>query len=152
MGIRILAVGKKHESWVGDGISRYESRLRKPCQVNWQLVAHSQRDAEAARNEESTRILSKIKSDETVVLLDERGTMFDSFGWAQTMQRAVESGVGLTIVIGGSFGVDDRVRQRAKHVWSLSNLVFPHQLVRLMLVEQIYRAQEILSGGGYHHA
>ncbi|HUH57112.1 MAG TPA: 23S rRNA (pseudouridine(1915)-N(3))-methyltransferase RlmH, partial [Pseudomonadales bacterium] len=52
----------------------------------------------------------------------------------------------------GSYGVDNRIRERAKHVWSLSNLVFPHQLVRLMLVEQIYRAQEILSGGGYHHA
>ncbi|HUH53753.1 MAG TPA: 23S rRNA (pseudouridine(1915)-N(3))-methyltransferase RlmH [Microbacteriaceae bacterium] len=152
MVIRILAVGKRHESWVGEGITRYESRLRKPFQINWQLVAHSQRGAEAAREEESDRILNKIKDNETVVLLDERGTMFDSFGWAQTMQRSIESGVGLTIVIGGSYGVDNRIRERAKHVWSLSNLVFPHQLVRLMLVEQIYRAQEILSGGGYHHA
>ena len=57
----------------------------------------------------------------------------------------------MVVVIGGAFGVDQSVHQRADLVWSLSNLVFPHQLVRLMLVEQVYRSQEIMAGSGYHH-
>ena len=69
MSIRILAIGKKHENWVSDGIARYEQRLRKPFDVTWQLLPHSAREGEAARAEESDRILSKLDRDAFVVLL-----------------------------------------------------------------------------------
>ena len=71
MSIRILAIGKKHENWVGDGIARYEQRLRKPFDVTWQLLPHSAREGEAARAEESDRILSKLDRDAFVVLIDD---------------------------------------------------------------------------------
>lgn len=151
MSIKILAIGKKHESWVGDGIARYEQRLRKPFDVSWQLLPHSAREGEAARAEESERILSKLDRDTFVVLLDERGQNVDSPALAGRLQGAFDSAKQVAVIIGGAYGVDDRVRQRADFVWSLSKLVFPHQLVRLILVEQLYRAQEIAGGRPYHH-
>ena len=151
MSVRILAVGKRHETWVSDGIDRYEKRLRKPFDAGWQLLPHSSRDGEAARTEESDRILAKLGRDEFVVLLDERGRNVDSPQLAATLRGAFDAGRQVTVLIGGAFGVDDRVRSRADFVWSLSKLVFPHQLVRLILAEQLYRAQEIAAGRPYHH-
>lgn len=151
MTVRILAVGKKHENWVSDGVARYERRLRKPFDVSWQLLPHSARDGDAARVEESDRILAKTDRDAFVVLLDERGAGVDSPALARTLQDAFDGGRSVTLVIGGAYGVDDRVRSRADFVWSLSKLVFPHQLVRLIVAEQLYRAQEIAGGRPYHH-
>ncbi|KAM9861964.1 23S rRNA (pseudouridine(1915)-N(3))-methyltransferase RlmH [Leucobacter sp. BZR 635] len=151
MGIRVLAVGKKHESWVSDGIDRYEKRLRKPFDVSWQLLPHSAREGDAARSEESERILQKVDRDAFLVLLDERGHNVDSPALATRMQAAFDGGKQIVIVIGGAYGVDDEVRARANFQWSLSKLVFPHQLVRLILAEQLYRAQEIAGGRPYHH-
>ena len=151
MAIRILAVGKKHESWVLDGIDRYEKRLAKPWQTKWQLLPHSAREGEAARAEESERILSKVGPDDFLVLLDERGKNLDSPELSRTVRGALDASRPVTLVIGGAYGVDDRVRARANVVWSLSKLVFPHQLVRLIIAEQLYRAQEIAGGRPYHH-
>ncbi len=147
MSVRILAVGKKHESWVSDGIGRYEKRL----DAAWQLLPHSSREGDTARAEESDRLLGKLDRDAFVVLLDERGRNVDSPSLARTLQGAFDSGKTVTVIIGGAYGVDDRVRSRADFVWSLSQLVFPHQLVRLMLVEQLYRSQEISANRSYHH-
>lgn len=151
MSVRILAVGKKHERWVADGIARYEQRLRKPFDTRWQLLPHSVRDGEGARGEESDRILAKLDRSDLVVLLDERGANVDSPALAARLRGAFDAGRTVCVIIGGAYGVDDRVRRRADFVWSLSKLVFPHQLVRLILAEQVYRAQEISAGRPYHH-
>ncbi|WP_205881178.1 23S rRNA (pseudouridine(1915)-N(3))-methyltransferase RlmH [Leucobacter insecticola] len=151
MTVRILAIGKKHENWVTDGIARYEKRLRKPFDVSWQLLPHSSREGDAARAEESERILAKLDRGAFVILLDERGRNIDSPALAATMQGAFDAGRAVVVIIGGAYGVEDRVRDRADFVWSLSKLVFPHQLVRLILAEQLYRAQEIAGNRPYHH-
>ena len=151
MPIRIVAVGKKHESWVAEGIERYEKRLKRPFTTEWVLLPHSVRDGDSARQEESERVLSRIASDDWVVLLDERGKMLSSPNLSATLLSPLESSKNVTVIIGGAYGVDASVHQRANIVWSLSPLVFPHQLVRLILVEQVYRAQEIAGGGPYHH-
>lgn len=152
MSVRILAVGRKHEPWVADGIARYERRLRTPFDTGWHLLSHSARNGEAARAEESDRVLAKVDRGAFLVLLDERGENVDSPRIAATLRRAFDAGRSVTVVIGGAYGVDDRVRQRADFVWSLSRLVFPHQLVRLILAEQLYRAQEIDARRPYHHS
>ncbi len=151
MSIRVLAVGKKHESWIQEGLERYSQRLRKPFDVAWQMLPHSSREGEAARTEESARIMEKLGPDDIVFLLDERGKQFDSIQLSQQLQRRFDSGKRVTIVIGGAYGVTEAFRQRSDVVWSLSQLVFPHQLVRLILIEQVYRAQEISAGRQYHH-
>ena len=152
MAVRILAVGKKHESWVLEGIGRYERRLKKPFDTEWILLPHSSYEGDRAREEESERLLSRIKSDDIVILLDERGKNLSSPELASLLLEPLESSRQVVIIIGGAYGVDSSIHNRATTIWSLSRLVFPHQLVRLLLVEQLYRAQEISRGGAYHHS
>lgn len=151
MPIKIITVGKKHEPWVAEGIERYEKRLRAPFSIEWVLLPHSSLEGDRARREESERILSRLQDDDHVVLLDERGKALDSPAVSQLLAAQLDTSRTVTLVIGGAYGVDDSVQQRAQLIWSLSPLVFPHQLVRLILTEQLYRAQEIYRGGSYHH-
>lgn len=149
--IRVLAVGKKHESWVAEGIERYQKRLKRPFDIEWTLLPHSSLDNDQARREESERILARLKDDEYVILLDERGGIVDSPSLSRKLQVPLETSRKVVIIIGGAYGVDNSIHQRADFTWSLSWLVFPHQLVRLILVEQLYRSQEIATGRPYHH-
>ena len=151
MSLRIVAVGKKHEAWLQVGIQRYQKRLKQPFLTEWVLLPHSPADGPSARQEESGRILSRLNTHDYVVLLDERGKLLDSPGLSHTLQAQFNHSRPVTIVIGGAYGVYERVHARADLVWSLSPLVFPHQLVRLVLIEQLYRAQEIAAGNPYHH-
>jgi len=149
--IRIIAIGKKHESWVQEGILRYEKRLKRPFATEWLLLPHSARDGYASRQEESERIAAKLTDDEFVVLLDEKGKNIDSPALAGLLKEPLDHAMRVTVIIGGAYGVNEALVKRANFVWSLSLLVFPHQLVRLVLVEQLYRAQEIANNGPYHH-
>ena len=149
--MKIIAIGKKHEKWVLNGIELFEKRLKKPFDLKWDILPHSNFAEEKAREEETQRILAKIKPSDFVILLDERGKNISSPELAKMLSNGFVNSQNFVIVIGGAFGVSEELRQRANFVWSLSKLVFPHQIVRLILVEQIYRAQEISSGGKYHH-
>jgi hypothetical protein len=149
--MRIIAIGKKHEKWVSSGIELFEKRLKKPFDLKWDILPHSNFAEEKAREEETQRILAKIKPSDFVILLDERGKNISSPELAKMLSNGFVNSQNFVIIIGGAFGVADELLQRANFVWSLSKLVFPHQIVRLILVEQIYRAQEISSGGKYHH-
>lgn len=151
MSIRIIAVGKKHESWIKEGIERHEERLRKPFDVEWILLPHSSREGREARQEESERIRSKLMAEDFVILLDERGMQLDSPAFSRLLQDGLMEHARITVVVGGAYGVDEELRTRANAVLSLSKMVFPHQMVRLILVEQIYRAEQIVRGGAYHH-
>jgi len=151
MSLHILAIGKKHESWVVEGIERYQKRLKAPFLAEWILVAHSSLDGLRARQDESERILSRLDAYDFIVLLDERGKELDSPTFAGVLKAELDRSQKVLIIIGGAFGVTDALRDKAHLVWSLSPLVFPHQLVRLILVEQLYRAQQITLGGSYHH-
>ena len=149
--MKIIAIGKKHEKWVLNGIELFEKRLKKPFNLSWDILPHSNFVEEKAREEETQRILAKIKPSDFVILLDERGKNISSPELAKMLSNGFVNSQNFVIIIGGAFGVSEELRKRANFVWSLSKLVFPHQIVRLILVEQIYRAQEISSGGKYHH-
>lgn len=149
--LSVVTIGKKHESWVQDGLERYQKRLRAPWNVQWILLPHSSLEGQAARQEESERILGRLNSSQYVILLDETGDMLASPQLSVQLEQRFTSGKKIAFVIGGAYGVSPALRARADAVWSLSPLVFPHQLVRLILIEQLYRAQEIARGGEYHH-
>jgi 23S rRNA (pseudouridine1915-N3)-methyltransferase len=151
MKITVLTVGKKHDSAIADAINEYISRLNRVIKTEWQIIAPSGKDNLLARDEESTVILNKIDQKNTVWLLDERGDQIDSPSLAQYLTKAQFKAEDLVIIIGGAYGVNDSVRERADFVWSLSKLIFPHQLVRLIMAEQLYRATEITRGSNYHH-
>ena len=150
--ITILAIGKKHEDWIQPGLDRYEKRLKQPWDVRWELLPHSSLDGQQARQEESERLLKRLDTSTIVVLLDETGKQLDSPTLADYSEQQFNHGKSITFIIGGAFGVTEELKTRVDFVWSLSPLVFPHQLVRLILIEQLYRAQEITRGGQYHHS
>lgn len=151
MSLQILVIGKKHESWVLEGIERYQKRLKAPFLPEWVLMAHSSFDGVKARQDESGRILSRLTAYDFIILLDERGQTLDSPSLACVLEEQLDRSKKVLIIIGGAFGVTDELRDKAHLVWSLSPLVFPHQLVRLILTEQLYRSQQIIGGGSYHH-
>ena len=150
--IKVIAIGKKHESWVAEGTERYQKRLKPPFDIEWVLLPHSTLNGTQARENESQAIMAKLSQSDYVILLDERGGMYDSPALAQKLNNLFSNSQNVVLVIGGAYGVDGTLMERANLKWSLSPLVFPHQLVRLIMAEQIYRAQEISSGGPYHHS
>lgn len=151
MSIKVITVGKKHEPWTVDGIERYQKRLHKPFDTEWHIIAHSSYEGPRARQEESERILKTINVNDFVILLDERGKNLSSPEISDQLSKTFSISRPAVIIIGGAYGVDNTIHKRADLVWSFSKLVFPHQLVRLILAEQIYRAQSIHDGAPYHH-
>lgn len=149
--IEIITVGKKHEPWVEAGIMSYSKRLQRPWDIKWEHLPHSSLEGTRARLEESQRILKRLDGKPFVALLDETGQLIDSPALARTFSDRLDYGTTITLIIGGAYGVDKTIHDRADLVWSLSSLVFPHQMVRLMVTEQIYRSQQITQGHDYHH-
>lgn len=151
MSIRIITVGKRHEAWVADGIDRFAKRLKKPYDLAFKFVPHTTAGEQRSRDEGSAAIMKQLRPTDHVMLLDERGRNFSSPQLAGHLQQLFDRSHNIALVVGGAYGVNDQLRARADTMWSLSNLVFPHQLVRLMVTEQVYRAQEISAGRPYHH-
>ena len=114
-------------------------------------AAHSGRDAGRAVEKESDAILKQIAPRDSVILLDEKGRQRSSRELAALFDELSRGGGSLTLVLGGAYGVDERVRARAGVTLSLSRLTFPHQLARVILLEQIYRSLTLREGHGYHH-
>lgn len=147
MKLLIISPGKTHDRTVLDGIEEYQTRLDARFDVAWAFPSAGDKASEAKS------ILKLLKDTDVVVLLDERGKDIDTPRLATLLDTHLQSGTKrLVFIIGGAFGVADEVRERAQATLKLSSLVFPHMLVRLMLIEQLYRAQSILKGTGYHHA
>jgi 23S rRNA (pseudouridine1915-N3)-methyltransferase len=152
MKIVIIAVGKAHDALFKDAIVVFGSRIERYFSCEWKLIPASKREGDALKKEEGDAILKTVESNDFVVLLDERGKSLSSLDFSQFIDRQMTSGVKrLVFIIGGAFGVSTDVLQRANSTISLSRMVFPHQLVRLILVEQLYRALSIIKGEKYHH-
>ena len=141
--IRVYAGGKKSKNWVLEGQNEYEKRLKKPFDAQF-LYLEDQKIADLAHN-------WPFKASQYTILLDERGENISSPELSQRLEKAFLDGKEVVFIIGGPYGVLPEVREKADFVWSFSKLVFPHELMRIMLAEQIYRAQEIARGGKYHH-
>ncbi len=110
------------------------------------------RSANPISKKEGEIILNTLQKDDYLVALDERGKQFSSEKLAQFIEaRAADRVKNLVFLIGGAYGIDESVMKRSNYQWSLSQLVFPHQLVRLILAEQIYRACTIIRNEKYHH-
>lgn len=157
MKIWFWSVGKEHDNYVKEGIEDFTRRISKYYPVYWKILPAARQTAGSIEAEikklEAQTILNALQKDDFVVLLDERGKQITSPQLATFIeQRAVDGVKQLIFIIGGAFGADDILAKRARLVWSLSMLVFPHQLVRLMLAEQVYRACTIIRNEKYHHS
>ncbi len=155
MKITILAIGKKHDPKLKSSIEDYCSRLAHYTTLEWNLVEAKispSQSSDEIRNIESKELVKHISNEDIVILLDETGIQLSSPELANKLQTYMNRGTKrIVLVIGGAFGVTEDFKQRANFIWSLSKLVFPHQLVRLLLAEQLYRAYTILANEKYHH-
>jgi 23S rRNA (pseudouridine1915-N3)-methyltransferase len=153
MKISIWSVGKNHEAYIKDGVAEFTKRINHYYPIDWLIIAPSKATQPAAiKKEEAQNIMKPMASTDVLILLDETGKMLNSPGLAQLIQqKANQSTQKIIFLIGGAYGVSDDIKKRANHTWSLSQLVFPHMLVRLILSEQIYRACSILANEKYHH-
>ena len=156
MKIECWSVGKQHDSYVKEGIELFTKRTSHYYSIHWKIVPNIKNAAafspEQLREKEGEIILDSIKKDQVVFLLDEKGKNISSPMLGTKILKQAELGTNcLIFLIGGAHGVSDAVIRKANFVWSISELVFPHQLVRLILAEQIYRACSINNNEKYHH-
>ncbi len=157
MRIELWSFGKAHEPYVKSGIEEFTKRLNHYFKTEWILIPTPKNTGMLSeldlKKKEGAIILDWLGPDDYLVLLDERGKNITSTELATFLQKKADIGTKkLVFLIGGAFGVDPTVQQRAQFTWSLSKLVFPHQLVRLLLAEQLYRAGTILKNERYHHS
>jgi 23S rRNA (pseudouridine1915-N3)-methyltransferase len=157
MKIQLWSIGKPHENFVKEGIDMFTKRISNYFTVEWNIIPMPKNagimEPQILKIKEGEAILAGLQRDDYLVLLDEKGKHLKSEAFSKFIeQRSVESIKHLVFLIGGAYGVSNEVKKRANYTWSLSELVFPHQLVRLILVEQIYRACSIIRNEKYHHA
>ncbi len=153
--INVVAVGKVKEKYFTDGIAEYAKRLSKYCEFNLIEVSeenYSKIDSaliNTVKEKECERILPHLKGHVFVMAIE--GKKLSSEKLAKTIKDLTDNGTGvITFVIGGSYGVSDRIKTKADGLLSFSDMTFPHTLFRLMLTEQIYRAFSINNGSAYH--
>ncbi len=157
MKIHLWSIGKNHEPHVNLGVEDFTNRISKYFKVEWNIIATPKNAGLLSetdlKKKEGEILLNLLTKDDYLVALDERGKQMSSEALAGFIQqRANESVKRFIFLIGGAYGIDEAVLKRADYKWSLSQLVFPHQLVRLILAEQIYRACTILRNEKYHHS
>lgn len=154
MHIRLIAVGDRQPGWVDDAFKNYSGRFPREWKFRIDCIATARRSknnkTQNAMDAECEQILSRIKSTEQVVLLDERGKQLTSQALATRLIDWQTDGRDLCFVIGGPDGVADACRQRADTIWSLSALTLPHGLARVLFSEQMYRAWSLQTGHPYH--
>jgi 23S rRNA (pseudouridine1915-N3)-methyltransferase len=151
--LSILSVGKSHDAYIKEGVEQFTKRIGHYFAIDWQLITPSKlTEPSQIKKAEAASILKALAATDVLVLLDEKGKMISSLGLAKLIQqKANQSAQRIVFLIGGAYGVDDEIKSRSNFTWSISELVFPHMLVRLILAEQIYRACSILANEKYHH-
>jgi len=157
MKFQFWSVGKTHEPYVKEGIELFTKRISNYYPVEWNIIPMPKNAASLSetdlKKKEGEIISGLLQKDDYLVLLEETGKMLGSEELANFIQqRANESTKHIVFLIGGAYGVSDDIKKRANYTWSLSKLVFPHQLVRLILAEQVYRACSINRNEKYHHS
>ena len=146
MKILAITVGKKHDKEIVTAIEKYQKRLKKFCDFTWDYIPTSNVDSECLAIEK------RINADDFVLLLDETGQSLNNQQLAETIEEVQnKSTKRLVFIIGGAYGVNYTIISKVSLVMSFSSLVFPHQIMRLLLVEQLYRSYSLLAGSNYHH-
>lgn len=156
MQINIMAVGTRLEPWIYQGVDAYKARLPRHLNLSLIEVPVARRTGAGAVapavEVEGERLLRQVRPDDLTLALDERGKQWSSADLAAELKSWLDRYPRIAILIGGPDGLSEGCKARADRLWSLSHLTFPHGLVRILLVEQIYRAWTILQGHPYHRA
>lgn len=157
--INIICVGTIKEQYLKDAISEYKKRLSKYASINIEEVKEARIDSfdnealiKKTLDEEGERVLKKINKDDYLILVDLHGKEITSTEFAEVMSNLKNKGCStIDFVIGGTLGLSDQLRNRSNYKLCLSKMTFPHQLTRVILLEQIYRTFKINNNESYHH-
>lgn len=158
MNIRIVAVGKVKEKYIQEGIKEFSKRLSRYCSLDIVEIDDekapenlSEKEMDIVKKKEGDRILSKIPQNTFIISLEIEGKQLSSEDLSNKIEGLMIDGVNdITFIIGGSLGLSEEVRNRSNFKLSFSKMTFPHQLMRLILLEQIYRGFRIMKGEPYH--
>ncbi|HWV64942.1 23S rRNA (pseudouridine(1915)-N(3))-methyltransferase RlmH [Chitinophaga sp.] len=156
MKIQLWSIGKEHDPYIRDGMAVFQKRLQHYVDFEVKLIPTVKQAGSLSvpelKKQEAKIILDMLQPTDFLLALDEKGKMMTTVQFADFLQQRNNAGTRqLIILIGGAFGIDDAVLQRAQLKMSLSPLTFPHQLVRLIFTEQLYRAYTVLNREKYHH-
>lgn len=155
MRISLILIGKTKERYLQEGIEEYVKRLKRYIPFKVEVIPdgkHSRKtDVNLVKKSEGEQILQRVRNQDHVILLDERGKTFSSEGFATHLADLEGKTGSVVFVVGGAYGFSEEVYGRANEKFSLSKMTFSHQMVRLIFTEQLYRAYTILRGEPYHH-
>lgn len=156
MKVSLLMVGKTDFDYIEKGILLYQERIKKYSSFETVCIKTTKKSKSVSplqiKKDEGTGLIHKLQPSDFVVLLDERGKEIDSPGLASFIENKMATGTKkLVFIIGGAYGFSEEIYQRANEKISLSKMTFSHQLVRLIFMEQFYRAFTIIRGEPYHH-
>jgi len=156
MKITLLSIGKTEDAYIREGIDKYLKRLKHYTKLELVDLPELKNTKALTQDQQKTKeaemIFKKITNTDFLILLDEKGMELTSSQFASYLdKKAISSTANIVFVIGGPYGFDSTVYQRANDKLSLSRMTFSHQMVRLFFVEQLYRAHTIIKGEPYHH-
>lgn len=153
MKFEFYFIGKTTEAYLNEGIENYCKKLGHYMNSGIKIFPSStEKNSSKALRDESSKILKTIMPLDFVVVLDEKGKQFSSLEMSREIQKILNRSYSRMIfVIGSAYGIDDELKKRADIILSFSRFTFTHQMIRLMLVEQVYRAMTILKNESYHH-
>jgi len=154
MQINLISVGNRMPSWVQQGYEEYAKRLPRECELLLKEIAPGKRgknnDIARIVKDEGERMLAAIPNSAHIVALDIPGKPWTTPDLAKAMERWFAGGQPIALLIGGPDGLAESAKQRTQEFWSLSNLTFPHPLVRIIVAEQLYRAWSLINHHPYH--
>ena len=157
MQLSLIATGKTNAKWIEEGIENYAKRMVRYGKFKYVETPNlkskfAKADSKVVMREEAVLQSKFLEGVDFLILLDERGKVYDSVQFSKYIEKLQVRGLKhVAFLIGGPYGFDPSIRERANATWALGPLTFPHQLIRIFAVEQIYRAHTILKGEPYHH-
>lgn len=154
MKIQIILIGKNKDQWVNAAMDDFLRKLKPYTEINIQVLKEEKitkaQDVNQIKKMEGERILATVQKDFALIVLDEQGKHLKSKALADLIEAKIDLGQNIAFVIGGALGLSPEVKQKADLILSFSCLTFTHQMIRIFLLEQIYRAFNILKGTEYH--
>ena len=156
MKLALLQTGKTDEAYIRDAVAVYEKRIAKYARFEMITLPDIRNaknmPASVLKEKEGEQMLSIFRPDDLIILLDDKGREYTTMEFASFLKdRLMSSKKRILFVVGGAWGFDDKIYERADHKLSLSRLTFSHQLVRLLFAEQLYRVLTVIAGDPYHH-
>ena len=155
MRIKIVCLGKTKQKFIEEGIKEYQKRISKYVKLDWQILPDiklaGNKTIEIVKDQEANILEKSFPASSFIIVLDENGKEYSSDKFAKYLEEKLNIGKDIVFVIGGVYGLSERILKRADLVLSFSRFTFTHQMIRFLLVEQVYRSFTIIKGKKYHY-